>query len=106
MTDKGIKHDQGKLRYDLIPPHALEELAKVYTQGAEKYGEYNWSKGITWSRIFAAIMRHLWAFWKGEDIDSDSGISHVTHAMWGCFTLVEYYKSHPELDDRVKVIEE
>uniref|UniRef100_UPI001E4FF338 dATP/dGTP diphosphohydrolase domain-containing protein n=1 Tax=Acetomicrobium sp. S15 = DSM 107314 TaxID=2529858 RepID=UPI001E4FF338 len=38
------------LRYDLIPSDALRELAKVYTVGAEKYGERNWEKGMSWGR--------------------------------------------------------
>ena len=105
MTDKGIKHDQDKLRFDLIPVSAIEELARVYTQGAQKYGEYNWNKGLSWSRIFAAIMRHLWAFWRGENNDQETGISHAAHAAWGCFALIEYARTHPELDDRHKTKE-
>jgi hypothetical protein len=104
MTDlsKGKKDDQGKLRYDLIPPVALEELVKIYTHGAAKYGDHNWEKGLSWSRVFGAIMRHLWAFWKGEDYDPESELSHVAHAAWGCFTLLTYMKEHRKLDDRSK----
>ena len=41
-TDHGRKDDDGKLRYDLIPPLALEEVVRVLTFGAEKYGPNNW----------------------------------------------------------------
>ena len=51
---KAIKHDKGKLRYDLIPPEALEALVQVYTYGATKYAPDNWRNGIEWSRVFAA----------------------------------------------------
>ena len=43
----GTKNDGGKLRYDLIPPRALEALAYVYTIGAAKYSDRNWEKGIS-----------------------------------------------------------
>ena len=100
---EGKKNDTGKLRYDLISPVGLEELAKVYTHGCVEYGDHNWRKGIRWSRIFGAIMRHLWAFWKGEDLDSESGLPHLAHAAWGCFALLEYRKTHSKHDDRYKI---
>lgn len=96
----GVKYDGDKERFDLIPARPLLELARVYTMGAKKYDDRNWEKGIKWGRIFAAIMRHLWKFWRGEDIDDESGLPHVVHAAWGCFTILEYYHTHPELDDR------
>lgn len=101
-VSEGNKFDSDKLRFDLIPVDALTELAKVYTMGCKKYGENNWRKGLWWGRIFAALMRHLWAFWRGEELDKESGLSHVIHAMWGCATLFNYSHTHPELDDRVK----
>ena len=100
--EKGIKFDEGKLRFDLIPPDSLIELAKVYTIGAQKYNDNNWRKGIKWSRIFAAIMRHLWVWFLGEDIDPESHINHVIHAAWGCFTLFNYSMNRLEFDDRIK----
>lgn len=99
MTD-AVKHDQGKLRYDLIPAGSLEALVRVYTFGAGKYGDRNWEKGMSWGRVFGAIMRHLWAWWRGEDADSETGISHLAHAAWGCFTLLAYVDRGVGTDDR------
>jgi len=96
----GVKFDEGKNRYDLIPGYALDELAKIYTYGTKKYDDNNWRKGMKWGRIFGAMMRHAWAFWRGEDRDPESGLLHLAHAAWQCFTLMEYAKTHPELDDR------
>ena len=53
--EEGVKNDDGKLRYDLIPVRPLAEVARVYTIGAKKYSDYNWRKGIKWSRIYAAM---------------------------------------------------
>lgn len=96
----GRKDDLGKLRFDLVPAVPLEDLARIYTYGSQKYADRNWEKGIEWGRIFAAMMRHLWAFWRGETVDLESGMPHMAHAAWGCFTLLEYMRTHPELDDR------
>ena len=96
----GVKFDDQKLRFDLFPPRALEQVAKIYTHGAVKYAPRNWENGISWGRIFAAVMRHLWAWWYRRDKDHDSGLSPLAHAAWGCLTLLEYERTHPELDDR------
>ena len=102
---QGIKYDEGKLRFDLIPGDALEELAIIYTFGARKYEDNNWRKGMLWSRVFGAIMRHLWAFFRGQDLDPESGRPHLAHAAWGCFTLLNYMKTRKEFDDRIKDLE-
>lgn len=100
MTDEGRKDDNSKSRYDLIPSGPLENLAAVYTFGAKKYADRNWEKGIRWGRVFGAIMRHMWAFWKGEDNDPETGLPHPAHAAWGCFALLEYMNTHRDKDDR------
>lgn len=97
---EAAKHDGGKLRYDLIPASSLAELARVYTFGAQKYGERNWERGVKFSRVFGAIMRHMWAWWAGEDTDRESGISHLAHAAWGCFALLAYVGRGSGTDDR------
>lgn len=99
------KDDHGKLRFDLIPPGPLKDLAAVYTVGASKYGDRNWEQGLAWGRVFAAIQRHLWAWWGGEDLDPEDGLSHLAHAAWGCFTLLEYAQTHPEMDERKEATE-
>ena len=98
----GRKDDTGKLRFDLLPVRPLEQITEIYTYGANKYDDNNWRSGIQWGRIFSASMRHMWAFWRGEDLDSESGLPHLAHAAFGCLTLLEYMETHRELDDRVK----
>ena len=105
MKDEaGKKFDYGKLRYDLVPGDALEELTKVYTYGAQKYAEQNWRKGMQWGRVFGALMRHAWAFWRGEDYDPESGLHHMAQVAWQAFTLINYCKTYPDKDDRIKDI--
>jgi len=100
--NKGTKFDLGKNRYDLLPGYPLDELVKVYAYGTKKYNDHNWRKGIKWGRLFAAMQRHAWAFWRGEDVDEESGCLHLAMAAWQCLALIEYSKLCPEFDDRVK----
>jgi hypothetical protein len=73
------KLDKGKPRFDLLPSAALTEVVCALTFGAEKYAPYNYL-GLAWSRIFAALMRHMWAWWRGEETDPETGLSHLAHA--------------------------
>ena len=79
----GIKHDTGKLRWDLLPMSAIEKIVAVLSFGAAKYGANNWQALDDFeSRYFAALERHLVAWRRGERIDSESGLPHLAHA--GC----------------------
>jgi hypothetical protein len=74
--------------------------------GADKYAEHNWRKGFAWSRPLAAAMRHLTAFNDGEDKDPESGLSHLAHAACCIMFLLEFEKTHKELDDRYRPVQE
>ena len=78
----GMKHDQDKPRYDLIPANAINELAKVLTFGAEKYAPNSWQNvedGL--NRYRAALLRHTFAIQNGELYDEESGLLHSAHAQ-------------------------
>ena len=96
----GVKYDEGKLRFDLLPVRPLEEVARVYTIGAKKYADRNWEKGLQWGRVFAAMMRHAWAWWRGEKHDPKDGQHHLASVAWCALALMEYEETHQELDDR------
>ena len=96
----GEKRDKGKLRYDLIPVYPLAEVARVYTIGSKKYGDNNWRSGIAYSRIVAALMRHLEAWRAGRSVDPDDGQHPLASVAWCALTLMEYEITHPEFDDR------
>lgn len=98
----GIKYDQDKPRMDLISTEALIQLARVMGHGAKKYGDQNWRGGLKWSRPIAAALRHITSFNSGEDLDPETSISHIAHAMCNLMFLLEFIKTHPDLDDRYK----
>lgn len=100
LDKQGHKDDSGKLRMDLLPVVPLFLLSDVYTRGAKKYADHNWRKGLKWSRIFAALLRHAWKWFNGERCDPEDGQHHLASVAWCAFTLMEYERSHPEMDDR------
>ena len=97
---EGVKFDSGKLRMDLLPPDALEALARILTDGAEKYGARNWEKGMAWSRPYAALQRHLLAWWGGQDVDPESGHPHLWHVLTNAVFLTSYQIREIGEDDR------
>lgn len=100
MKGEGKRLNEGKIRFDLASPYAQREYAKVLTNGEQKYGANNWRLGMKWSKVLASLKRHIAAFERGEDFDSESGLYHLAHAMCNCSFLLEYYFSYPEGDDR------
>lgn len=98
--ESGLRFNEGKLRYDLVEPFAMEQLVKVFTQGSLKYAPRNWEKGMSWMSVLSSLKRHIAAFEKGEDFDKESGNYHMAHAAWNAMALVSYYKLAPQFDDR------
>lgn len=99
-ANEGKKFDSEKIRFDLIPVGPMQELARVYTIGAAKYGVRNWEKGLCWGRVFAAMQRHAWAWWQGEKLDQVDGQHHLAAVAWCALALMEYENTCPQLDDR------
>jgi len=99
---RGLRYNFDKLRYDLIPPLANREYAKVWTQALGKYPEGNWEKGMPWTEVIASAMRHLEAIRLGEDIDAESGLLHAAHLQCNAAMLTEYYFTKQDFDNRKK----
>jgi len=77
-----------KIPLHLVPPAAVHYLAMAMADGGKKYGPYNWrTNPISSSVYYAAALRHLTAWWDGEDNASDSNVHHLAHAM-ACLALV------------------
>jgi len=85
------KFDSGKPRPELLPSAALLEISKVMAFGAKKYGDNNWREGgFDWTRIMGAMQRHLLAFNDGEDLDPETGLSHIAHVGCNALFLLEH----------------
>lgn len=96
----GGEKGQKPQRFGLLPWPAVAQIAEVYAFGASKYADHNWLKGYDWSLSFDAMMRHVSAFWAGEDADPESGLPHMAHAGFHVLALLTFAESHAELDDR------
>lgn len=89
----GMKYDDGKPRMALLfdgCPHALEAVAQVLTFGAQKYAAHSWQTVPEGEeRYKSALLRHLTAVGKGEEIDSESNLHHLAHAACNALFILE-----------------
>lgn len=102
MNKEAIKHDSDKLRFDLLPWDAITETVKVLNYGAKKYEDRNWEKGMNYSRLYAALQRHMTVWYQNrEEIDPESGLRHLAHAMCCLLFLLAFeLRKMVQWDDR------
>lgn len=83
----GARRDvqEGKPRYELIPVSALKRLAELYSRGAVKYGENNFTLGIPFKRVMASLLRHAFQYLEG-----DRSEDHLAGCSWNAFALMYY----------------
>lgn len=96
----GVKDNRSKSRVDLIPASALMAVGEVMARGAEKYKPHNWRLGLGWSDTIGSALRHLYAFNEGQDLDPETGLSHVAHAACQVLFLLTYVLEGGGTDDR------
>ena len=94
-----LRYNKGKLPMHLVPTSAIKAMAAVLEYGATKYTERNWESGSDYSVPYASLMRHLTAFWEGENLDPESKLPHTFHILMNAAMLVEY-EQLGEFDDR------
>lgn len=98
----GRKDDSEKAPLELLSTAAMLGTAQVLAFGANKYAAHNWRGGIEFSRLIGAALRHITAYNDGEDLDPESGLSHIDHAQCCLMFLSEQIKKGTGLDDRYK----
>lgn len=101
-----VKYDQEKADWSMMPWDSVEEILKVLEFGKRKYSAWNWAQGdgFKYSRIFNSLMRHMFAWFRGEDNDPESGLSHLAHAGCNILFLIYFVKhknKYKNNDDRV-----
>ena len=98
----GARYNDGKPAMELIPLVTLEDEARVWDYGRQKYTSWNWAKGMAWSVPLGCALRHLAAWQRGEDLDPESGLPHLAHVACNIRMLSLFAKTFPEGDDRPK----
>lgn len=90
-----------KTPFSVIPANVIGELGLAMLEGARKYGRHNYRiAGVRASIYYDACLRHLTAWWEGEDIDLDSGMSHIIKAMTTLVVLRDSMVQGNWQDDR------
>jgi hypothetical protein len=88
----GERRNVGKLRFELIPPSWGRALAAVLTKGAAKYADRNWEKGLPLLQTLASAERHIAAYKAGQDVDPETGLSHLAHAATNLLMALETHR--------------
>ena len=94
--ERSLRYNTGKPDYSLIPLASMKEAAKVLEYGATKYAVDNWRKPTNWRVSYACLMRHMAAWQSGEDLDPESGFSHLGHAACNILQMLDMLENHPE----------
>ncbi len=107
----GTKYDSKKPDHTLVSKAFIDQVAGVMGYGAEKYGRNNYLGGMEHTRLLAACSRHLTAYNDGQDLDEESGLSHLAHAASNLNMLINCISKGKGKDNRYlkespKVIED
>lgn len=102
MKNETLKFDQGKPDLSMVSWELVSLVAKVRMFGEKKYARDNWKNGFKVTRSLAAALRHIFIFLSGETNDSESGLSHLGHAVCCLEHAIFDMEHHPENDDRYK----
>lgn len=89
--NESIKNDykDHKLRWDLLPLAEIEDIVKIYTAGADKYGPNKWQDlPDGYNRYKGAMLRHLMEFEKGNPIDEETGCLHLAQVAWNAIAML------------------
>lgn len=98
------RYNGGKHPVRFTPIHLLEDCNRVLEFGAKKYEAWGWAKGMPWSVPYECAIRHLAAWYRGEDTDPESGLPHLGHVMANLVMLTHFASAHPSGDNRPSAI--
>ena len=90
IEEKALRYNQGKVQWGLVHYKSLEPMIRVLEFGALKYSPGNWMKKMDRTKLLESAQRHLAALLDGEEIDPETGISHIGNLMCNCM----FYSYH------------
>ena len=103
MTDKAKTYDEGKEPLAQLPWAAIDEMSRVQAYGHMKYKDFNnYRKGMEVSRNLSCVLRHVRDYMNGHDVDHESGINPLAHAMCRLGFVMQNLHDGVALDDRYK----
>lgn len=96
----GERKNEGKVRYGLEPYRGRVQSVQNLMNGAKKYSDWNWARGMSWTTVLECIERHTMKIKMGEDIDAEDGLLHAAKIITNAQFLIEYFHTYPQGDDR------
>ena len=96
----GSRDNKRKTEWALVDFDSLVPMVDVLTYGKNKYGDFNWKKGLPTTEICESLVRHLQAYLRGEDIDEESKLPHTGHILCNAMFLSYMHIYRKELDSR------
>lgn len=100
MKEKADRFNEGKLQWSLVDFDSFEDMVRVLEYGTKKYSKDNWKTGLKTTEIVESLLRHLFSYLRGEDIDEESKLSHIGHIQCNTMFLSYMNKFKPEFDNR------
>lgn len=98
------RFNEGKPEVSQLDPNFIMDLADLMTKSAAKYGKYNWALGQDYMTPFDSLQRHMLKWAAGEDLDDESGKSHLLHAAANLMIIYTSQKlGDKDLDNRCKM---
>jgi hypothetical protein len=86
--------DAEDVRYDLISPIGLRAVARACCEGAQKYGDFNWEKGMRANVMLNHALRHIYEFLSGDRYED-----HLGHAAWNLLAAIHSLEVWPEINE-------
>jgi hypothetical protein len=102
MKEQSLRYNTGKpeLSYILDVMPALKDMVAVMEFGGKKYERNNWQRGFPREKLLDSMLRHVDAFYSGEDVDPESGLPHVGHILCNAAFLGYHFGSSSEYWDK------
>ena len=83
-----------EFRYDLVSPIGIREVARTCAEGAAKYDDFNWEKGMPVHDLLNHALAHIYQFLGG-----DRSEPHLSHAAWNLLAAIHSAELWPQLND-------
>ena len=86
--------DAEQTRFDLVTPIGLAAVARACAEGSEKYGDFNWEKGMPANDMLNHALRHIYLFLQGDRTED-----HLGHAGWNVLGAIHSLEMWPEINE-------
>jgi len=90
--------DKANVRYDLISPIGMRRLAETMEEGRQKYGYFNWERGMPIGDILNHAIAHIYAYLEGKPTNEDD----LAHAAWNLLAAMHMEETHPNIEHQVR----